>query len=173
MDCPAVCTICNEMRTKKHGSHTFFVYPSACNHNTPTRRKQMNKREKMYLVLSGIVIILVGSYIAMTPVMYLKQFSLGTDTQTSFLSEMRGMGGALFGYGILALLGALLPKLERAAIIAATVLFVSFSSFRLIGVALDGLPGQGILVALTVELVFAILGIYLIIRSPEPTLSHG
>ncbi|MBK04896.1 MAG: hypothetical protein CL920_25030 [Deltaproteobacteria bacterium] len=128
---------------------------------------------KLYLAFSGLIITLVGAFIAFSPVAYLQQFELGHAPQLSFLSEMRGMGGALVGYGLLSLLAVLVQTLQRSALITATLTFSAFSFFRITGILVDGLPGQGILLALTIECIFGLLGLILLAKGNGPSLSRS
>lgn len=96
---------------------------------------------------------------------YLQQFGLGSSQQVSLFSELRGMGGSFCGVGVLALLSMLFQKWEEPALVAATLVFVSFTLFRTAGILIDGLPSQGILFALGIESVFGVLGLALLIRA--------
>ncbi|MBE1299288.1 MAG: DUF4345 domain-containing protein [Alteromonadaceae bacterium] len=119
---------------------------------------------KIYLFLAGSILSLVGLYIGLMPTDYLSQFFIETDINVAVLSEMRGMGGNLLVFGIFILGGAFLKRLERVTMIISCLIFASFSLFRALGIILDGMPGQSILLALIIEVIFALLAIPLLRR---------
>lgn len=90
--------------------------------------------------MGGLILIGVGAFISFTPTLYLSQFVQASQINIDILSEMRGMGGSLFVFG-------------------------SFALFRCIGIVIDGAPNNGILAALGVEMVFAVLGIILWLKA--------
>lgn len=121
----------------------------------------MHKSIMLYLFLGGLVLIAVGAFISFTPTLYLSQFVQASQINIHILSEMRGMGGSLLVLGLYILIGSFRVKLTKTALSMSVLIFSSFSLFRCIGIIIDGIPNNGILVALGVELAFAILGIIL------------
>lgn len=128
----------------------------------------INKR-KIYLFFAGFILLLVGFYIGLMPVEYLGQFFNHEDFNIEVLSEMRGMGGTLFVFGCFILSGAFVKQIEYTSLIAATLIFTSFTAFRIIGILIDGTPAQSILVALSIELLFALAAIPILFSKEKPT----
>ena len=120
-----------------------------------------NKLIKTYLFFAGTILMLVGFYIGFMPTDYLAQFSFG-NTQNNghigneIVSEMRGMGGSLFVFGAFILSGAFLRGIQKMTLIISALVFFSFTLFRTMGIVLDGMPAQSILLALSIEVLFAI-----------------
>ncbi len=111
--------------------------------------------QKTTLFVAGLLLVVIGGFIALTPSLYLAQFSSTFEPSIDMLSELRGMGGSLFIFGSFILMGAFVKSLEKTAMIVAGLIFCAFTTFRLLGIVADGMPGQGIVIALSIEVVFA------------------
>jgi len=119
-------------------------------------------KRTIYLCFAGLILILVGSFIGFLPSDYLTQFFDNNEFGLDSLSEMRGMGGSLFILGLFIVAGAFIIRIENTALIISALVFGSFSIFRLLGILLDGTPSQSILIALSIELVFAVMALPLL-----------
>ena len=125
-------------------------------------------KTKLYLILAGVVLLLVGGFIGLMPQEYMGKFEV-TAYQQDLMSELRGMGGSLFIFGTFVLLGGIVKQIETTALSVATLMYSAFSIFRFIGIIVDGLPSEGILVALAIEVIFAAFGLALI-KSKTPSI---
>lgn len=125
-------------------------------------------KHKIYLFLAGAILILVGFYIGFLPADYLTQFFGRSEFSIDSLSEIRGMGGCLFILGLFVVGGACIKRIENTALILSALIFGAFSAFRLLGILLDGIPGQSIFMALSIEVVFAVMAIPLLL-SQQPS----
>lgn len=111
-----------------------------------------------YLFFAGITLGVVGAYIGLTPFEYLSQFDFQSNVSASAKSEMRGMGGTILVCGLFSFLAIFKKEMANSALIICLLVFSSFCIFRCLGIVLDGLPNQGILIALSLEAVFALFG---------------
>lgn len=124
-----------------------------------------------YLFFAGAILIVVGSFIGFSPVSYLTQFFSRNELSLDSLSEMRGMGGSILTIGLFIFAGAFVIRIENTALILSALIFGSFSAFRLLGILLDGMPSQNILIALTIEGAFALVAISLLLSQQSESLS--
>ncbi|MEP1447976.1 MAG: DUF4345 domain-containing protein [Paraglaciecola sp.] len=118
----------------------------------------MNIATNAYLFFAGITLTVVGAYIGLTPSEYLSQLNFQTNISAAAMSEMRGMGGTLLVCGLFSFMTIFKKQMASSALIICLLVFSSFSIFRCLGIVVDGLPNQGILIALSLEAVFAFLG---------------
>jgi len=125
----------------------------------------MNKSTKIYVFLAGITLVLIGAYISLTPFQYLSQFDLTNEISVELMSEMRGMGGALLVFGIFAFMATFVEQIAKTALTISILIFTSFFMFRCIGVVIDGVPSHAILIALGIEMLFAICGILIWLKT--------
>lgn len=119
-------------------------------------------KKKSYLAASGVILLLVGAYISLSPTEYLGQFGVGATGNINFYSDLRSMGGSLLAFGLVALVGALRKRFEESAILMSTIVFAAYGAFRITAIAMDGVPGGAILGAAAIEIVFALMGLALI-----------
>ena len=122
-----------------------------------------SKKQSIYLFLSGTTLLLVGTFIALWPGDYLSQFSVGIEeAQNNFLSEIRGMGGGLLIFGLYILVSLVQKGIRDTALTLSLLVFSAFVIFRVLSMLIDGVPGQGIFIALFIELILALGAIGLV-----------
>lgn len=131
----------------------------------------LQRAEKIYLALAGMTLILVGSFIGLTPVDYYQRFNLDVLPSINYLSELRGVGGTLLVFGLLACVAIRDSRVADTALNATTLIFASFAAFRMLSLSIDGMPGTEILAAMLVELTLALTGLWLIRQRKAPTTS--
>ena len=124
-------------------------------------------KKKGYLAILGIILLLIGAYISMSPAEYLQQFGLGAHGNINFYSDLRSMGGSLLIFGLVALAGVFKKAFEDSAILMSTIVFAAYGFFRIAAIAIDGVPSGAILGAAAIEIVLALMGLSLIGSSKE------
>lgn len=118
---------------------------------------------KAYLFIAGLVMMLVGIYIALATNDYVAALTSQTENPSiSMLSDLRGMGGMLLMLGTYVFISLFRKSWRNSGLIMATVVYTSFVLFRSLSFALDGLPEIGILMAYLIELILAVIGAFLI-----------
>jgi len=122
-------------------------------------------KNKTYLAVSGVLLLVVGGYISLNPTEYLGQFGMNDVINISFYSDLRAMGGSLFVFGLIAIAGCIRQHLEKSALFTSTAIFSAYSFFRVMAIALDGMPGDAILTAAFIEIAFALMGCALMFAS--------
>ena len=89
--------------------------------------------------------------------MFYASYGISLGTEASLLSELRAPGAGLAASGVIMLLGIANHRFATIAIVAALTVFLAFPAGRLISLAIDGMPSEGILAALIFELVIGAL----------------
>lgn len=138
-----------------------------------------NRITKMYLLISGLIIILVGGFISLTPNDYLASmnvqsgmdlngsFNKNVEPSVSLLSDLRGMGGMMFVIGLYVFMSTFRKELTKPAVIMSVIVYTSFVVFRSLSFMLDGMPQIEITVAFSIELIMACLGLLLLFQKKE------
>ena len=133
----------------------------------------------MYLLISGLIIILVGGFISLTPNDYLASmnvqsgmdlngsFNKNVEPSVSLLSDLRGMGGMMFVIGLYVFMANFRKELIKSAVIMSVIVYTSFVVFRSLSFMLDGMPQIEITVAFSIELIMACLGLLLLFQKKE------
>ena len=115
-----------------------------------------------YLLIAGLIMMLVGSYIAITTLDYVTVMSAEDIVPSNnMLSDLRGMGGMLLVLGAYVLIGSFRINWQQPALIIAVGFFTSFVVFRNLGFVLDGWPDTSIMIAYWVEVVMAASGVWI------------
>lgn len=117
---------------------------------------------KSYLFVSGLVMTLVGSYIALSPVHYLNAMRLGQiEVPIGLLSDLRGLGGTLLVMGMGVMASVFISPWQRSALIITTVFYANYALLRSLSLLLDGMPDTAISIAYFIELMLALIGCWL------------
>jgi hypothetical protein len=122
---------------------------------------------KGILIFLGLILIILGSWRLLDPIAFFANSGIVLSEDAGSLSEARGTGGVVVGFGFLILLGAFKQKLAYTSTITAIVLFLGFGLARLISYSLDGNPGEAVIQGLIIELVFGLLAVFALIRFRE------
>lgn len=118
------------------------------------------------LWLAGLVAVAVGASLLFTPVAFRQGLGIELASDASLLSETRSPGAALLAAGSMILLGAYQRRYRRAAALTSALLFSSFGLARLVGLVLDGVPHDALVVALSAELALGVLSFWAWNRTP-------
>jgi len=122
---------------------------------------------KAILIVLGLLLIGIGLWRLLDPIGFFQNSGITLDNQAGLLSEARATGGAVVGFGLLILLGAFIQKLSYTSTIAAIVLFLGFGVARLIGFAMDGNPGDGVIQGIIIEFVCGLIAVFALFKYRE------
>lgn len=125
---------------------------------------------KLFLMLAGLTGLGLGSAILLAPVGFYAGYGLDLGGQVTLLNEMRSHGLSLLAAGLFIGAGAFVPRLATTAVLVAGVVYLSYGLSRLVALAFDGHPGDGLLLAMAVELAIgAIAALIYVSRSNRGT----
>ena len=113
--------------------------------------------EKIALGLSGLTALTIGASILFAPHAFYASYGITLGEDASLLSELRAPGAGLAGMGMLMLLGLVRQAMLPVSVTVALTVFIAFPVGRIVGLAVDGWPSSGIIGALVIELVIAVL----------------
>jgi len=123
---------------------------------------QPTRSLKTLLILSGLLAMGIGLTLVIAPSV-IHATDLGTDA--NLLSEIRAPGGALVGLGLLMITGAFVSSLTTTSTLLAATVYLSYGLARVVSLALDGTPGNGLLVATGLELLLGFTALGLLVRN--------
>lgn len=116
----------------------------------------------IYLCVAGLVMVIVGSYIALTPNDYLRSLGVAIEfNSVNLLSDLRGIGGMLLVMGSTIFLSTFRKNLQPAALLMSTLVYGAFFIFRTVGFVFDGLPSVALIAAYWIEFILALMGMWL------------
>lgn len=120
---------------------------------------------RILLFVSGLCAVVIGGAILLDPIGFHAGNAIEIGADASSLSEARAPGGALLVLGALMLLGTFRASFIATATLVAAVVYLSYGGSRLLGMALDGAPGSGLVGATVIELVLGLANLLALRRS--------
>ncbi len=125
---------------------------------------QNSKILKTILLVLGGLLLVLGAWRVGAPVSFYANSGIALTSDPAILSEARGAGGVVVGFGLLTLLGIFVRRLTFTSTVAATVLFLSYGFARLLGLVMDGDPGPAIMQGIAFEFLLGGVGAAALIR---------
>ena len=122
---------------------------------------------KGILIVLGLLLAVIGSWRLFDPIAFFENSGLILSNEAGLLSEARATGGVVVGFGLVVLLGAFSQRLSYTSTIAAIVVFLGFGIARVIGFALDGNPGEGVIQGIIIEFVSGLLAVFALFKYRE------
>lgn len=119
-------------------------------------KTKLAKTQKVLLLLSGGLLILVGVYILLSPVDFYASNQIELGANVSLLNELKAPAGLLLAAGVF-MIGAIFARRQTdTALWLATLIYLSYAVSRSVSMAIDGIPAVGLIQAAALE---AILGV--------------
>lgn len=115
----------------------------------------LSRFEKFVLGLAGTTAAAISGVILAAPHTFYASYGIYLGDDPSLLSELRAPAAGLLTLGLLMFAGIFRQNWVSVSIVAALTVFIGFPAGRLIGLAVDGMPSNGIIVALIIELIIA------------------
>jgi len=119
---------------------------------------------KIILFFSGLPLIVFGAWRLTMPVAFFDFSGLMLGSDVGVLSEARGAGGMILVSGIVILLGAFSAKLRFTSTVLSILVFLSFGFARLLGIAIDGMPGEKILQGIISEFIVGSVAVFAFLK---------
>lgn len=124
---------------------------------------------RIYLVVSGLILIGLGGLILLAPVTFYSSYDLTLDGQATLLNELRSHGLFLAVVGAFVAYGGLRHQQSQPALVVASMGYLSYGLARLLGIALDGWPHSGLVLAAVLETLIGLTGLGLLIFTRRAT----
>ena len=116
----------------------------------------------IFLILSGLLLLAIGGTILFMPHAFYGSDGIVLGYDPSLLSEIRAPGGLLAASGIVILTGGFRPRGQSLAVMLTVLVYGAFGFSRLVGLALDGMPSNNLVMATGVELFVAAIGLIIL-----------
>ena len=112
-----------------------------------------------FLVIAGIIGLYVGGGLLFFPVELQAQSNIIIGDNASHLSETRAPGAAILSASIFILIGAFRSSWTHLSLTLTALFFLSYGVGRLLSLLLDGMPAQGLFIAMIGELLMGVLAL--------------
>lgn len=122
---------------------------------------------RVILIILALTLVAFGGWRLVDPRGFYTFSGLALPDAPGLSSEVRAAGGVIMASGLIVGLGALRPTWSRAAVVLAAVVFLALGLGRLLGVALDGSPGAGVVQGMVIELALGALALTAFFKYPH------
>jgi len=119
---------------------------------------------KTLLFLLAIPLIVFGAWRLAMPVEFHAFSGIILGSDVGLLSEARGVGGLILGSGIIIMSGVFSARMRFTSTLLAALVFLSFGFARLLGVALDGVPGEMLVQGIIGEFVMGSIALVALLK---------
>lgn len=113
--------------------------------------------ERFSLGVAGVTALGIGGAILAAPHAFYASYGITLGDDPSLLSELRAPAAGLAALGLIMLGGIVRQTWAQLSIMSALVVFLAFPAGRMVGLVADGMPSNGILGAMILELGIAAL----------------
>jgi len=130
-------------------------------------KPKLAKTQIGLLIVSGVLLILVGTSIIVSPVDFYESNSIDPAASISLLNELKAPAGLLLAPGIFMVMATFVRSKRGVALRLAALIYLSYALSRGVSMALDGLPASGLIVATGLEAIIGLtcLTVWLISRT--------
>jgi hypothetical protein len=128
------------------------------------------------LIVSGLIALGIGAAGLLTPEVFHTASDIDFGDEVELLNELRAAGGGLVAAGGLILAGAFVARLSFTATLVTALLYLGYGTARVFSMAVDGLPGIGLIGAAVGELAIgaaAAVATRRLAAADEPGLAEG
>ncbi len=119
-----------------------------------------SKAFNIILIILAVILVVFGGWRLVSPLSFYTFSALVLPNEAGLLSEVRGAGGIIMVCGLVVALGVFRHDWSRTSIMLAAVVFLSLGLGRVIGFALDGSPGAGVIPGMAIELACGALALF-------------
>jgi hypothetical protein len=107
---------------------------------------------KLTLLVSGLVAIGIAGTILLAPEMFYTPYGIEVGGDATLVNELKAPAGPLLAAGLLIFAGVFRTDITKVSLTTAAVVYLSYGLSRLLSMAMDGLPGSGLVSAAGIEL---------------------
>lgn len=113
---------------------------------------------KAYLVVAGALLIFFGIATLSMPLELKGAFDINIPRDMNVLNDVRAYAALSLSLGVLAILGAFVPRLTYTSSLVVFVQFLALGLGRLVSMLLDGVPVDGNIIGMGNEFFLGIVG---------------
>ena len=119
-------------------------------------------KRRLVLGMSGLTASIIGLAITLDPQSFYASYGIVLSPQPNLMSELRAPAANLAALGLIILSGAFYQKFFQASAWLGVTVFSAFFIGRTISFVLDGRPSDSILAAFAIELLLALLCLWVV-----------
>jgi len=132
-------------------------------------KTKLAKTQVALLLVSGALLILVGTSIIVSPADFYGSNNIDLGTNVSLLNELKAPAGLLVAAGMFMIIAAFVRSKSETALWLAALIYLSYAVSRTVSMAFDGVPDSGLVLATTLEVTIGLTCLVVLLVSRAPT----
>lgn len=120
-----------------------------------SRRKAIfdgTKGAQLVLAFSGLIAVAIAGAILVSPSLFYAGYGIDVAGNATLVNELKAPAGMLLSAGVLMLAGAFMPRYIAISLVTATAVYLSYGLSRVVSIAVDGPPHDGMVSAASIEI---------------------
>lgn len=114
-------------------------------------KTKLVKTQLMLLLVSGVLLILVGASIILSPADFYGSNNIDLGADISLLNELKAPAGFLLVAGFFMITAIFVRRRRDVALSLAALIYLSYAVTRFLSMVLDGVPASGLIMATVIE----------------------
>lgn len=119
-------------------------------------KTKLAKVQIALLLVSGTLLILIGTFIIVSPIYFYGSNNIDLGANVSLLNELKAPAGLLLAAGFYIISAIFVRSKTDTALRLAALIYLSYAVSRFVSMAFDGVPASGLVMATALE---AIIGL--------------
>ena len=108
---------------------------------------------RLVLAFSGLVAVAIAGAILMAPETFYGGYGIDVAGNPTLVNELKAPAGMLLSAGVLMFAGVFRPRCAAISLATATAVYLSYGLSRVLSIAVDGIPHDGMVGAAGIEIV--------------------
>jgi len=119
---------------------------------------------KGLLLISGLLAAGIAATIIFAPDAFYAGYGIDTGSNVSLVNELKAPAGMLLIAGLLMLIGVVRAEFIVASLGTASLIYLSYGLSRLLSMAIDGVPHNGLVSAAVLEISIGVISVLVYMR---------
>lgn len=128
---------------------------------------QNSKILKVILLVSGLILIIAGSFALFGPEGFTIRNGIDIAGNTSLINDYRTFGSLMLGSGLIILVGVIHSRMAFTSTVVAAVMYTIMTIGRVLSIVIDGIPAESLVKATVLEGLIGAVAIFALIRFRE------
>ncbi len=131
-------------------------------------KTKLAKTQMTLLLVSGALLILVGTLIIVSPADFYASNSIDLGANVSLLNELKAPAGLLLAAGVFMISAIFIRSKTDVALWLAALIYLSYAISRSASMAFDGVPATGLVMATALEATIGLTCLVVLLVGRKP-----
>jgi len=131
-------------------------------------KTKLAKTQMTLLLVSGALLILVGTLIIVSPADFYASNSIDLGANVSLLNELKAPAGLLLAAGVFMISAIFMRSKTDVALWLAALVYLSYAISRSASMAFDGVPATGLVMATALEATIGLTCLVVLLVGRKP-----